>query len=460
MPKLTKELIAALETPAAGQVYVWDDETTGFGVVVGHTGVRSYVVTGRVRGVKGGDGKDLKRRTTIGFVGGRRDDGHDWTLKLAREAAQACLVDMRNGVDPNAARRKAPVPTTAPVVTGPTLRDGMKSHLARMKRKQRTDASIRTFEYEMTKYLAAWLDRPIAELTGAVLVDLQEKIKENARDKANRNEANDKGAPLANRVVTHVSACWNSLNKKLEGTLGSWNPAKAVDKDVLKPKRERIADEDLPDYATRVATMRNPIQRDGLMLALYTGLRSEDVRTVRRDNVDLEEQTLRLPDPKGGEGAAFTIPLSKTPLEILRRRMADNERDLGERDLGWLFPVRDNEGEIGPIGDLRQQVKATRVGSARKGTDVRVEGTKHGRFPVEDVHTLRRTWESIAHEEGISELDQHVLSNHVYGKRNVNETYIAQSLEHLARCAKKIDDGITRRIKGSSKTHPRVHRAQ
>jgi hypothetical protein len=73
-----------------------------------------------------------------------------------------------------------------------------------------------------------------------------------------------------------------------------------------------------------------------------------------------------------------------------------------------------------------------------------------GRFPVEDVHSLRRTWESIANDEGITELDQHVLSNHSFGSHNVNATYISQHIDHLATRAEKIDVGITRRIQGTS----------
>jgi integrase len=124
-------------------------------------------------------------------------------------------------------------------------------------------------------------------------------------------------------VIAHVSASWRSLNKKLEGKLGRWNPASAVDKDTIRPKRERILDENLPDYAARVATMRSPIKRDGLMVALYTGLRHEDVRTLRFELVDFDEQTMHLPNPKGGESKAFTIPLSKTPFAILQRRQRD-----------------------------------------------------------------------------------------------------------------------------------------
>jgi integrase len=175
--------------------------------------------------------------------------------------------------------------------------------------------------------------------------------------------------------------------------------------------------------------MRSPIKRDGLMLALYTGLRSEDVKTMRFDQVDWDDETLHLPNPKGGPGAAFTIPLSKTPLAILRRRKEDNAKDLGRADGGFCVPGINQKGEVGPIADLRQATK----------NDVR--------FPPEDVHSLRRTWESIANDEGISELDQHVLSNHSFGAHNVNATYISQHIDHLAKCAEKIDAGITRRIK-------------
>jgi integrase len=206
----------------------------------------------------------------------------------------------------------------------------------------------------------------------------------------------------------------------------------------------------MPAWAARVATMPNPIQRDGLMLALFTGLRSEDVRTVRWEHVDLKERTLRLPDPKGGAGAAFTIPLSTTPLAILRRRKRDNAKGTTDAeklvalrggDHGWAFPGVTADGEVIAISDLRQQIKGDPD-----------EGVKHGRFPAEDVHTLRRTWESIAHEEDVSELDQHVLSNHSFGSHNVNATYISQHLDHLGRCAAKIDAGITRRLKPAPST--------
>jgi hypothetical protein len=184
------------------------------------------------------------------------------------------LGQLAAGSNPNA-------PASERAGSGPTLREGVDTHLAKMKKKGRSPRSIQTFTHETNKYLTDWLDRPFSELTGATLIELHQQIKDQAAKRTGTNPANDKGAPLANRVIAHVSASWRSLNKKLEGKLGNWNPASAVDRDIIRPSRERIQDEDLPDYAARVAPMRSPIKRDGLMMALYTGLRSEDVRTMR-----------------------------------------------------------------------------------------------------------------------------------------------------------------------------------
>jgi integrase len=431
--KFTERSVSAFPSPTdAAQAYYWDEELTGLGVVVGRTGIKTFVVYGRVAGEKG-----KRVKTKIGIFGQPRDDNHRWTVELARIEARRLLGKLAMGENPN-------VNPGAPVApSGPTVREGVETHLAKMRKKRRADRSIATFVHETNKYLADWLDRPFAELTGTKLIELHQQIKDQAAKRTGTNPANDKGAPLANRVIAHVSASWRSLNKKLEGRLGSWNPASAVDKDTLKPKRERIADEDLPDYAARVATMRSPIRQDGLMLALYTGLRNEDVRTIRFENVDWDEQTLRLPNPKGGEDAAFKIPLSATPLAILQRRQRDNAKDLGSPDGGWCFPGLGKDGEVDAISDLRQRV-----------------GEANARFPVEDVHSLRRTWESIANDEGVSELDQHVLSNHSFGSHNVNATYISQHIDHLAACADKIDAGITRRIKGTPDGTRKARRGQ
>src|SRR5262249_42350425 len=157
------------------------------GVVVGKR-ARTFVAEARV------DGK--KRRTKIGILGHVRDDRRHWTTTLARQRAKEILGDMAAGVDPNADNR--------PRAGGPPLRDALEAHPPRMRKKQRAERSIATLETEVKKYLAGELDRPIAELTGAALVELHERIKADALPRAGSNPSNDQGAPLANRVIASV----------------------------------------------------------------------------------------------------------------------------------------------------------------------------------------------------------------------------------------------------------------
>ena len=435
--RLNEKTLADLRLPVDQiQAYYWDTEVLGLGVVVGRNR-KTFVARAWVKG--------KNHRVKIGVAGHVRPDGHQWNVTLARAEARKLLGKMAEGIDLNAQPRIERGAAAAPA-SGPTFRDAYEAHLEKMRKRGRSAQTIATMKKEVEKYLADWLDRPIAELRGRELVKLHERIKASARPREGTNPNNERGAPLANRVIAHVSACWNTLNKKLEGGLGTWNPAKSVEKDRLTAKRERIADADLPDWYARVQTMRNPIQRDGLLLALFTGLRSEDVRSIRFEHVNWSERSLRLPDPKGGIERAFKIPLSKTCLEILRRRQVENAKSpvLLSGDGGYAFPTINAAGEVGPISDLRQQVH---------------DGKKHARFPAEDVHTLRRTYESVAHEVGVSELDQHVLTNHAFSSHNVNATYISQALPHLAKCQTTIEAALWKRIKAKrrrSRRHDRT----
>ncbi len=423
--KLTDASISAIElSPDRPQVIVWDAELVGFGVVVGKRG-RTFIVDARVGG--------KKRRTSIGILGRVRDDRRAWTTTLARQRAKELLGDMAAGINPNAATAE---PSTA---SGPTLRDALEAHLARMRKKRRAERSIKTLESEVKKYVAAWLDRPIAELTGATLVELHEQIKKGARRRLGTNPDNDKGAPLANRVVTHVSACWNSLNRKLEGRLGNWNPAKVVDRDVLKPKRERVADDDLPAWWAKVQTL-SPVRRDLQLFCMFSAMRSEAARHVRWEHVDLVGRSLVVPAPKGGEAKAFKLPLGPTLVELLRRRERENEPEFAPYggDAGFVFPSlsRAKPYVVQPVAEAKER-------RLNKETGVR-ESYLSG------PHVSRRTYLSVASDAGITELDRSVLANHAFGSHSVNQTYIEQAFPHLLECQTKIDAALLARMRGQA----------
>lgn len=416
--KLTEHVVAALAAPTdRAQLEVWDTELTGFGVVVGKTGRKTFTV--RVKA-----GGSFKRRA-IGVYGEPREDGHRWSVKLARIAAGLELGKLRAGQD-------TPTRREASLATGPTLRQGVALHASNMRKRGRSERSIKVLEDETDRHLESWLDRPIVEMRGADLAAIHDQL------------TRDVGAYAANRIVAHVSAVWNSLDRVHE--LAGRNPARAVVRNPYTPRRERIDDAALPDWYAKVQQL-SPVRRDLRLFVLFTGMRDEAARTVRWEHVDWDRGALLVPRPKGGEARAFELPLTPRMLDMLRARQAGN-RDLftGKGgDQGWVFPSWSRDGKrVQPVQESKER---------RENEDGEREQILPG------MHVSRRTYLSVAAEAGISDLDRHVLANHSYGRQSVNATYIRQAFDHLAECQARVEAALWARIRPEPATGGKRRRA-
>jgi integrase len=409
--KLTERSLAALSLPAESdgkkdlRVIYWDTELAGFGVVVGPRG-KSFIVKRWV------GGKQVK--ATIGRAGYPMEDGTPWTVMLARRRAAQLLGQMAAGHDPTAKERTRR--------EGPTLRDGLALHVANMRKKGRSVRSIGTIEAEVPKYLAEWIDQPMVDMKGADLVDIHDRLTGEGKEY------------LANRVVAHVSAVFNALDRVHE--LDGRNPARAVTRNPYTPKRERIDDADLPGWYAKLEALA-PIRRDFQLAVLFTGMRSEAARRVRWEHVDWKRKALIVPRPKGGEARAFELPLCKTVVGALKRRQKENAIEMGPYggDAGWCFPSlsRSAPFKVQPIAEAKER----RVN----------EQTKERELYLPGPHVLRRTYLSVAAEAGVSELDRSVLANHAFGRQSVNATYIKQAFDHLAAEQAKIERALWARIR-------------
>lgn len=208
--------------------------------------------------------------------------------------------------------------------------------------------------------------------------------------------------------------------------------------------------------------LTNPIRRDLQLVTLFTGMRTDSVTNIRWEHVDMERGGLVVPRSKT---TSFTIPLSATVLKILEGRRLQNaitfERYGG--DGGWVFPSLDRDERVIAIAECKE----------RRHDHVAVPWLKHGPAGSDYVrtgarvlylpgfHALRRTYLSVAHECGISKLDQHVLSNHAFGRRDVHDEYVRQSFTHLRGLCDRIDAAIWARLRPSGKaTTPRSARTK
>lgn len=434
--KLTATTIATKCLPTdAERAYYWDSAGSGLGVEVSRaTGRRVFVVRKRH------EGKLVKR--SIGALGEPwGSDGHVLTYEIAKREAAKLLGTIASGE----------VPETKSQVHagGPTLRDALVMHVRAMRNSGCADRSIETIESELPRLLGEQMDRPIIEIKRSTLRELHDRLV-------------DEGKPfLARRIKAQVSAVWNTLEGASDEGLGAPNPASGWKAAKYTPSRERIDQADMPAWYGKVQAL-SPVRRDLQLFCLFTGMRSEAARNVRWEHVNLTSKPIRIADvevppralyvakPKGGEARAFELPLPKTVVDMLRARQRHNRdvfRPYGG-DAGYVFPslTRAAPYEVIPIAEAKEY----RQTGGRKGPKERY---------LPGLHTLRRTYLSVAAECGISELDRSTLVNHSYGRQSVNETYIRQHFDHLADCQRTIERALWARIEGKQRKGKRASRS-
>ncbi len=237
----------------------------------------------------------------------------------------------------------------------------------------------------------------------------------------------------AKRVVMHVGAVWNALDKLHD--LPGKNPATRVTTHSIQPRTDRIDHDDMPDWYTRVQQL-NPLRRDLHILCLYTGLRSESARHAQWEHIDWKKKVLYVELAKGDR--PYAVPLPAVCITMLKKRRKDNVKlalldgfDGGE---GWIYPTytRSKPYEVIPIQEAREE----RVDDS---------GVKH-KF-VEGLHPLRKTFNSIAIEIGVSKHDCERLMNHEGAGVNARLYGFPQDWSHLAKVQAKIAKAITARLK-------------
>lgn len=419
--RLNEKSLDRVALPAGkAQLIVWDDEVPGFGVVVGRR-LSTFISNYRANGAK--------RRQVIGRRGELREDGTPWTVMAARQRAKEILGRVAGGLDPSLELRKRE--------GGPTLSDAFDLHVSRMRADRASASSIATITRERDKYLAKWMDRPLETIERSECRALHEQL------------SKQHGPYLANRVMRHIRAAWNTALK--EHDLPA-NPTIAVHWNKERRRQEPIPWANLPAWLQTVNSIepivvngkrigtRPGIRGDYQVFLLLTGLRRMDAATVRWEHVDLEEGKLHRPNPKGGKERAFTIPLSSECVRILERRRSDNRVVFAEGDGGWVFPTRALKEKSCALCDaLGQKPHAA-------GAVVHlIEGKQQRRTKGEvkrilpSPHRLRDTYTSgLVEVGGISPFVIDVLTNHRPPRGSVTAGYVDLSLEHLAACQERV----------------------
>lgn len=412
--KLTEKTLDRPWLPEGkAQLLIFDQELSGFLIVIGRR-QRTFAVRYRIDGVR--------RQYTIGHHGALMPGSRDpWNVQRARARAREILGQVAAGADPaepERARRD-----------GPTLRDGLALHLENMVKDRCSEKGKKTLEAEVKKHLADWLDRPILELTAPDLHRLHAEIQRKTERRAGGNPDNLPGAALANRVIRHVRAIWNSLDGQHE--FDARNPAAKVEHYQVDARQSRINDDEFAPWYAKVVALKNGVRRDLNLFALLTGARDGSVRHVRWEDVDWENPSIKFVVAKGDK--PYRVPLGKRAIEILRRREKENAVEFEEwgGDHGWVFPAltRAKPFEVRPVAESKE----TRYSDAAEA--------KSGKVRVlRPIHDLRRTYNSVAKEKQVPLEVRNTLMNHENAGVNEEHYVNLQDWSLYAATQQQIED--------------------
>jgi len=276
---LTKKIIDALQYNGTAQHIVWCDDPACFGVRIYPSGKKSYVVTFRHNNIK-----------SIMVLG----NCQTMTLDKARKDAKKHLNDVVHGINPMANKRLEK--------QGKLVKDLCKAYLeghAIHKKSGKDDLSrINRF------ILPAWGNLPMTDIKRADVKALHTKL-------------GKQGHYQANRVYSLISKMFNYA--RAEGLVPEdhINPCFGITK-FKEEKRERfVSHEEFPRLAEAINAELNQSVVYAVWLYLLTGVRKNELLTLKWTDIDFTRKELKLSDTKNGK--AHYLPLSSSALEVLNQ---------------------------------------------------------------------------------------------------------------------------------------------
>lgn len=377
---LTKTEVDRIEPPRSGQQFYRDSLVVGFALRVTASGVKSFVVEKRIGG--------KVRRKTLGRYG-------VLTVVQARRQAQAFLGQVASGVDPiDQARDKK--------ARAVTLSQVFEAYLAT--RKGLKPNTVFDYQRNMREAFPDWQDRALASITKDAVARRHRKLGE-------------KSPARANNAMRVLRALFNFARYQYEDADGHSlfpeNPVSRLSHTrawyPVGRRRTVITATQLRPWYVALQTLRGPDAEgydrtvgDFLLLLLLTGLRRSEAMALQWSDVDLQAQTLTVPETKNGE--PLTLPLSDMLMEILDARQALTEGP-------WVFPGR---GESGHLVEPRPQMRKITQASGVTFT----------------LHDLRRTFITVAESLDIPVYAIKRLVNHKLGS-DVTAGYVVITVDRL-----------------------------
>ena len=360
---LTARRIRDIATPEKGQSFVWDSEMKGFGVRTTCAGVQSYIIQRRVNG--------RNTRITLARVG-------DISLKDAKTLGTKRLGEIADNRDPIKEKRDAATKAVSDraleKVKALTLGEAFDQYLEARTLKPTTVAD---YERIVGTDFKDWKKKRLVDISGDMVAKRHRRLLEQAQKQSNRYCRKATGA-RANNAMRVLRAVINfhadileehgiELRNPVKRLKKSWHPAKR--------KSTYLNETDLPVWWAALGKVESTKMKDFLHLVLLTGLRLEEAATLLWSNVDFNNRTLKIIDPKNHRD--HVLPLSDFTFALLKQRDADKGKScfvFTGRDVNkdkplrtpWkvLQTIRNDTGIACSVHDLRRTFAVAASGLA------------------------------------------------------------------------------------------------
>lgn len=381
--KLNKTFVDSLPYPEKGQVFYWDSDLQGFGMYVGINS-KTWFVEKRI------DNKT--KRVALGKYPA-------WTAEQARIEAMEHINKMAKGIDPVKEKREKNIKAV-------TLGEVFTAFLDSRQLKPKT---VRDYTGVMNNIYPDWQKLPITEITRDAVERRHKKVGE------------ERGEAYANLGGRTLRSVLNYASAKYETGKGlsilPENPVKRISQTRSWYKVERrtghLKPHQLEAWFDAVLSIDNDTIKDYLIFVLLTGTRKDESAKLQWADVDLNDNSYVLRDPK--KKRPIQLPLSDYLADMLTKRKANSNSE-------FVFP---GDGARGYLVEPKRQLAKV------------VEKTG---MPFA-MHDLRRTFVTIAESLDISSFAVKALVNHKSGD-DVTSGYIQLNVERLRKPMQTITDFI------------------
>jgi len=338
------------------------------------------------------------------------------SVRDARRMAREKLALLAEGINPNTKAKEGRAISDQLSIT---LRDAIEEYL---NLRQLKSSTLKSYRQVTARAFHDWLDEPLRDITRQKIVKRYQEIQDGiARRKIQPEKANPRGLAEAQKAMRYLSAIMNSYANDTIGGEPVLPDGNTVL--VLKDKRARvklksrnrflghnerslifevISNSKHSEYKGAISQQ----QGDFIFLLLITGMRFDEARLLRWENISEDIYTIK--DTKNSRD--HTLPQTSSVRKLFNRNRTDSS---------WVFPGRE--------GNPASMSSAVKNVSKESGVHF-------------TAHDLRRTAATIAAERGFSRDQIGRLLNHSDG--NVTESYIQNTVVALVPILESIEEEI------------------